>query len=233
MKWFIIAFIAIISILIIIKVIQTDYPLSNIFTFNQNNHNVFSYNGILFSLITTEENTDENKSVQSLISKNPEKNGDQSNSMVDLLMNIIMSRVKETESGSNSNIINQITKLIDNLTGSKSNKPIILKGNWTLQSTDSDSINFSASINEINSEFISERSFELKNLKIDRILKLTSDNNNYFILGKIDIVDLSTKISENIEIFLIIHGNSINIILEPKVIGDYYNGQPIFGSVTK
>ncbi|NOJ29181.1 MAG: hypothetical protein DA328_03325 [Nitrososphaeraceae archaeon] len=233
MKWFIIAFIAIISILIIIKVIQTDYPLSNIFTFNQNNHNVFSYNGVLFSLITTEENTDENKSVQSLISKNPEKNEDQSNSMVDLLMNIIMSRVKETESGSNSNIINQITKLIDNLTGSKSNKPIILKGNWTLQSTDSDSINFSASINEINSEFISERSFELKNLKIDRILKLTSDNNNYFILGKIDIVDLSTKISENIEIFLIIHGNSINIILEPEVIGDYYNGQPIFGSVTK
>ncbi len=233
MNWFIIAFIAIICILIIIKTIQIDYSVLNIFTFNPNRHDVFSYNGMLFSLITSEENSSERNDRHVIISKNSDKNEDQSNSMVNVLMNIILSRVKETTLETNSGIINQITKLIDNLTGIKSNKPIILNGNWTLKSTKSDSVNFSATINEINSESISARSFELENLKIDRILKLTSDNNDYLILGKIDIFDLSTKIIKNVGIFLIIHGKSINIILESGVMGDYYNGQPIYGYVIR
>lgn len=233
MNWFIIAFIAIISILIIIKTIQLDYSVSNFFTFNQNRNNVFSYNGTLFSLITIEENINENRDKQSLISKNPDKNLDQSNSMVNLLMNIIMSKVKETALENNHDIINQITKLIDNLTGVKSNKPIILKGNWTLKSTKSNLVNFSANINEINSESASASSFELKSLKVNRILKLTSDRNDYLILGKIDVFDLSSKSSKNVDIFLMTQGRSINIILESGTIGDYYNGQPIYGSITR
>ena len=70
--------------------------------------------------------------------------------------------------------------------------------------------------------------YEILNLVVNNNIPIKlSQNDSTIIEGRADIITPNNI--KNIDLYLILQEDTISIILEPKILGNDYNGQPIYG----
>ena len=238
MRIFIVLFVIIIGSLIAIKVIQNDYDLSKLLITDLEKGN-FSSHGNIFSIIMTKTNSNERLITSSTIDneedkEHPEKTIQETNNgILGLLMNLIVEKAEEAKPKSYPETINQITRLLDNITGTDTEKSVILYGNWSMEIVDYKLNHLYINISIIDSGG-SIQNYHLSKMNINSISKLDS-NSNYLINGDVQIKKTDDFDKDKIvtsDILIIIYKNFINIILDQGSLGKSYNGQPIYGFIT-
>jgi hypothetical protein len=89
-------------------------------------------------------------------------------------------------------------------------------------------VTFNARISTINKDGISPHIYEIVNLVVKNDIPIRLPQNDItFIEGRADVI--TPKNIENINLYLILQEDTISIILQPKILGNDYNGQPIYG----
>jgi hypothetical protein len=89
-------------------------------------------------------------------------------------------------------------------------------------------VSFDAKISSINKDGISPHIYEILNLVVNNNIPIKlSQNDSTIIEGRADIITPNNI--KNIDLYLILQEDTISIILEPKILGNDYNGQPIYG----
>jgi hypothetical protein len=235
MKWIIILFVITLSFLVLFKFLyfgdsNSIINLSNILG-NNSQATSFYLNGSIFSLIfignEINVNTNTNNNLNDLL--NLEKENENLN-FVDFLTNSLIDIISKGDSSfpldqvlSNSNITTYNNP--NNL-----NKLLLLNGSLNLDVKNGNIISFNAKISTINKEGISPHTYEILNLAVNNNMPIKLSQTDITIIeGKADI--LTPNNIKNIDIYLILQQDVISIILEPKILGDDYNGQPIYGLV--
>jgi hypothetical protein len=199
--------------------------LSN--SLGNNSQTSFYINGSIFSLIFLGDqlNINNNNNVGSILNLAKEK--DDVN-FVDFLTDSLIDIISKGDSSfpleqvlSNSNITTYNNS--DDL-----KKILLLNGSWNLDVRNGNIVTFNARISTINKDGISPHIYEIVNLVVKNNIPIRLPQNDItFIEGRADVI--TPKNIENIDLYLVLQEDTISIILQPKILGDDYNGQPIYG----
>ena len=233
MKWLIILFVITLVFLVIFKFLYfgESIPILNLSNnFGDNSQTSFYLNGSIFSLIFIgdEIHVEDNNNFANLLNLDKEKEDVNfvdflTNSLIDIISNEGDSSFSLEQVLSNSNI----TTTSNNAVNSK--KLLLLNGSWNLDVKNGNIVSFDAKISTINKDGMSPHIYEILNLVVlnsNTPIKL-SKNDSTIIEGRADIITPDNI--KNIGLYLILQENSISIILDPKILGNDYNGQPIYG----
>lgn len=232
MKWLIILFIITLVFLVIFKFLYfgESIPILNLSNnFGNNSQTSFYLNGSIFSLIFIgdEIHVEDNNNFANLLNLDKEKEDVNfvdflTNSLIDIISNEGDSSFSLEQVLSNSNITTSTNP--NNL-----KKLLLLNGSWNLDVKNGNIVSFDAKISTINKDGISPHMYEILNLVVvnsNTPIKL-SQSDSTIIEGRADIITPDNI--KNIGLYLILQENSISIILDPKILGNDYNGQPIYG----
>ena len=232
MKWLIILFVITLVFLVIFKFLYfgESIPILNLSNnFGNNSQTSFYLNGSIFSLIFIgdEVHVEDNNNFANLLNLGKEKEDVNfvdflTNSLIDIISNEGDSSFSLEQVISNSNITTSTNP--NNL-----KKLLLLNGSWNLDVKNGNIVSFDAKISTINKDGISPHMYEILNLVVvnsNTPIKL-SQSDGPIIEGRADIITPDNI--KNIGLYLILQENSISIILDPKILGNDYNGQPIYG----
>lgn len=231
MKWFIILFVLTLSFLIIIKIIflGESTPFSNLYSqFGNSNDTSFNLNGTLFSLILLDDQNpmENDDSFPNLLSFNENK---KQTELVDLLTSTLLNILTNKESSFSLNELLPNSQITDDNKYKTMDKLLVLNGSWILDVRNGDIITFNAKISKISREGISPHVFEILNFIADIHTPIRlSDTENNVIKGTAEII--TPRGIADIDLYLVLQRNTISIILEPKILDNNYQGQPIYGS---
>jgi len=231
MKWFIILFVLTLSFLIIIKIIflGESTPFSNLYSqFGNSNDTSFNLNGTLFSLILLDDQNpmENDDSFPNLLSFNENK---KQTELVDLLTSTLLNILTNKESSFSLNELLPNSQITDDNKYKTMDKLLVLNGSWILDVRNGDIITFNAKISKISREGISPHVFEILNFIADNHTPIRlSDTENNVIKGTAEII--TPRGIADIDLYLVLQRNTISIILEPKILDNNYQGQPIYGS---
>lgn len=230
MKWIIILFIITLVFLVLFKFLYfggSDPFLNLSNSLGNNSQTSFYLNGSIFSLIFIDQFNinNNNNNVGNLL--NSEKEKDNVN-FVDFLTDSLIDIISKGDSSfpleqvlSNSNITTYNNS--DDL-----KKILLLNGSWNLDVRNGNIVTFNARISTINKDGISPHIYEIVNLVVKNDIPIRLPQNDItFIEGRADVI--TPKNIENIDLYLILQEDTISIILQPKILGNDYNGQPIYG----
>src|SRR5215211_6858329 len=205
MKWLIILFVITLVFLVIFKFLYfgESLPILNLSNnLGDNSPTSFSLNGSIFSLmfIGDEIHVKDNNNFLDFLNLGKEKEEDVN--FVDFLTNSLIDIISN-EDDSNFSLEQVLSN--SNITTSNNNpnnlkKLLLFNGSWNLDVRNGNIVSFDAKISTINSTIIE---------------------------GRADIITPGNI--KNIGLYLILQENSISIILDPKILGNDYNGQPIYG----
>ncbi|HEX5186564.1 MAG TPA: hypothetical protein VFV86_06705 [Nitrososphaeraceae archaeon] len=191
-----------------------------------NSQTSFYLNGSIFSLIFIDQfNINNNNNVENLLNLEKEK---ENVNFVDFLTDSLIDIISKGDSSfpldqvlSNSNITTYNNS--DDL-----KKILLLNGSWNLDVRNGNIVTFNARISTINKDGISPHIYEIVNLAVKNNIPIRLTQNEITIIeGRADII--TPQKIENIDLYLILQENTISIILQPKILGNDYNGQPIYG----
>ena len=232
MKWLIILFVVTLVFLVIFKFLYfgESIPILNLSNnFGNNSQTSFYLNGSIFSLIFIgdEVHVEDNNNFANLLNLGKEKEDVNfvdflTNSLIDIISNEGDSSFSLEQVLSNSNITTSTNP--NNL-----KKLLLLNGSWNLDVKNGNIVSFDAKISTINKDGRSPHMYEILNLVVvnsNTPIKL-SQRDSTIIEGRADIITPDNI--KNIGLYLILQENSISIILDPKILGNDYNGQPIYG----
>jgi hypothetical protein len=232
MKWLIILFVITLVFLVIFKFLYfgESIPILNLSNnFGNNSQTSFYLNGSIFSLIFIgdEVHVKDNNDFANLLNLDKEKEDVNfvdflTNSLIDIISNEGDSNFSLEQVLSNSNITTSNNP--NNL-----KKLLLLNGSWNLDVKNGNIVSFDAKISTINKDGMSPHMYEVLNLVVvnsNTPIKL-SQSDSTIIEGRADIITPDNI--KNIGLYLILQENSISIILDPKILGNDYNGQPIYG----
>lgn len=232
MKWLIILFVITLVFLVIFKFLYfgESIPILNLSNnFGNNSQTSFYLNGSIFSLIFIgdEIHVEDNNNFANLLNLGKEKEDVNfvdflTNSLIDIISNEGDSSFSLEQVLSNSNITTSTNP--NNL-----KKLLLLNGSWNLDVKNGNIVSFDAKISTINKDGMSPHMYEILNLVVvnsNTPIKL-SQRVSTIIEGRADIITPDNI--KNIDLYLILQENSISIILDPKILGNDYNGQPIYG----
>jgi hypothetical protein len=232
MKWLIILFVITLVFLVIFKFLYfgESIPILNLSNnFGNNSQTSFYLNGSIFSLIFIgdEIHVEDNNNFANLLNLDKEKEDVNfvdflTNSLIDIISNEGDSSFSLEQVLSNSNITTSTNP--NNL-----KKLLLLNGSWNLDVKNGNVVSFDAKISTINKDGMSPHMYEILNLVVvnsNTPIKL-SQSDSTIIEGRADIITPNNI--KNIGLYLILQENSISIILDPKILGNDYNGQPIYG----
>ena len=232
MKWLIILFVITLVFLVIFKFLYfgESIPILNLSNnFGNNSQTSFYLNGSIFSLIFIgdEVHVEDDNNFANLLNLGKEKEDVNfvdflTNSLIDIISNEGDSSFSLEQVLSNSNITTSTNP--NNL-----KKLLLLNGSWNLDVKNGNIVSFDAKISTINKDGISPHMYEILNLVVvnsNTPIKL-SQRDSTIIEGRADIITPDNI--KNIGLYLILQENSISIILDPKILGNDYNGQPIYG----
>jgi hypothetical protein len=231
MKWFIILFVLTLSFLIIFKIIflGESTPFSNLYSqFGNSNDTSFNLNGTLFSLILLDDQNpmENDDSFPNLLSFNENK---KQTELVDLLTSTLLNILTNKESSFSLNELLPNSEITDDNKYKTMDKLLVLNGSWILDVRNGDIITFNAKISKISREGISPHVFEILNFIADNLTPIRlSDTENNVIKGTAEII--TPRGIADIDLYLVLQRNTISIILEPKILDNNYQGQPIYGS---
>ena len=231
MKWFIILFVLTLSFLIIFKIIflEESAPFSNLYSqFGNSNDTSFNINGTLFSLILLDDQNpmENDDSFPNLLSFNENK---KQTEVVDLLTSTLLNILTNKESSFSLNELLPNSEITDDNKYKTMDKLLVLNGSWILDVRNGDIITFNAKISKISREGISPHVFEILNFIADNHTPIRlSDTENNVIKGTAEII--TPRGIADIDLYLVLQRNTISIILEPKILDNNYQGQPIYGS---
>lgn len=230
MKWIIILFVITLAFLVLFKFLYFggSNPILNLSTsLGNNSQTSFYLNGSIFSLIFIGDkiHVKDNNNFDDLLNLEKEK---EKVDFVDFLTNSLIDIISKGDSSfpieqvlSNSNITTY-----DNTDNLK--KLLLLNGSWNLDVRNGNIVSFDAKISTINKDGISPHIYEILNLVVNNNMPIKlSQNDSTIIEGRADIITPNNI--KNIDLYLILQENTISIILEPKILGNDYNGQPIYG----
>ncbi len=230
MKWIIILFVITLAFLILFKFLYFggSNPILNLSSsLGNNSQTSFYLNGSIFSLIFIGDkiHINDNDNFGSLLNLEKEK---ENTNFVDFLTNSLIDIIFKGDSSfpleqvlSNSNITTYNNP--DNL-----KKLLLLNGSWNLDVRNGNIVSFDAKISSINKDGISPHIYEILNLVVNNNIPIKlSQNDSTIIEGRADIITPNNI--KNIDLYLILQEDTISIILEPKILGNDYNGQPIYG----
>lgn len=232
MKWFIILFILTLSFLIIFKILYLgeSTPFSILYSqFGNTNDTSFILNGTLFSLILLDDQTptENNDSFPNLLSfKENKKQTDVDDLLTSTLIDILTSK----ESSFSLNELLPNSEITNDKIYNTMNKFLVLNGSWMLDVRNGDIITFNAKISKISKEGMSPHIFEIINFieETNTLIRLY-DNENSVIKGRAEII--TPRGIVDTDLYLVLQRNTVNIILEPKILDNNYQGQPIYGLV--
>ncbi|HET7643537.1 MAG TPA: hypothetical protein VFK40_08515 [Nitrososphaeraceae archaeon] len=192
-----------------------------------NSQTSFYLNGSIFSLIFIDQFNinNNNNNVENLLNLEKEK---ENVNFVDFLTDSLIDIISKGDSSfpleqvlSNSNITTYNNS--DDL-----KKILLLNGSWNLDVRNGNIVTFNARISTINKDGISPHIYEIVNLVVKNNIPIRLTQNEITIIeGRADII--TPKNIENIDLYLILQEDTISIILQPKILGNDYNGQPIYG----
>jgi len=232
MKWLIILFVITLVFLVIFKFLYfgESIPILNLSNnFGNNSQTSFYLNGSIFSLIFIgdEIHVEDNNNFANLLNLDKEKEDVNfvdflTNSLIDIISNEGDSSFSLEQVLSNSNITTSTNP--NNL-----KKLLLLNGSWNLDVKNGNVVSFDAKISTINKDGMFSHMYEILNLVVvnsNTPIKL-SQRDSTIIEGRADIITPDNI--KNIDLYLILQENSISIILDPKILGNDYNGQPIYG----
>ncbi len=230
MKWIIILFVITLAFLVLFKFLYFggSNPILNLSTsLGNNSQTSFYLNGSIFSLIFIGDkiHVKDNNNFDDLLNLEKEK---EKVNIVDFLTNSLIDIISKGDSSfpieqvlSNSNITTY-----DNTDNLK--KLLLLNGSWNLDVRNGNIVSFDAKISTINKDGIFPHIYEILNLVVNNNMPIKlSQNDSTIIEGRADIITPNNI--KNIDLYLILQENTISIILEPKILGNDYNGQPIYG----
>jgi hypothetical protein len=232
MKWLIILFIITLVFLVIFKFLYfgESIPILNLSNnFGNNSQTSFYLNGSIFSLIFIgdEIHVEDNNNFANLLNLDKEK---EDVNFVDFLTNSLIDII--SNEGDSSFSLEQVLSNSNITTSTHPNnlkKLLLLNGSWNLDVKNGNIISFDAKISTINKDGMSPHMYEILNLVVvnsNTPIKL-SQSDSTIIEGRADIITPDNI--KNIGLYLILQENSISIILDPKILGNDYNGQPIYG----
>ena len=230
MKWLIILFVITLVFLVKFLYFGESIPILNLSNnFGNNSQTSFYLNGSIFSLIFIgdEIHVEDNNDFANLLNLDKEKEDENivdflTNSLIDIISNEGDSSFSLEQVLSNSNITTSTNP--NNL-----KKLLLLNGSWNLDVKNGNIVSFDAKISTINKDGMSPHMYEVLNLVVvnsNTPIKL-SQSDSTIIEGRADIITPDNI--KNIGLYLILQENSISIILDPKILGNDYNGQPIYG----
>lgn len=230
MKWIIILFIITLVFLVLFKFLYfggSDPFLNLSNSLGNNSQTSFYLNGSIFSLIFIDQFdiNNNNNNVENLLNLEKEK---ENVNFVDFLTDSLIDIISKGDSSfpleqvlSNSNITTYNNS--DDL-----KKILLLNGSWNLDVRNGNIVTFNAKISTINKDGISPHIYEIVNLVVKNNIPIRLTQNEITIIeGRADII--TPKNIENIDLYLILQEDTISIILQPKILGNNYNGQPIYG----
>ena len=229
MKWFIILFFLTLSFLIFFKFLYSGNSFPS-FVINYPNNlissnvlDTFSMNGSLFSLIFIDIKKE-------LFTNSKNFNIEDKMNVIDFLSPNIMDVLRSKDSQfSLSEIIPDSN--LDNVKNNDINNVIIFNGTWSLDVRNGQIFLFDMLLTKITKDGISRDIHKVNNLIIDDTsIKLMPDDVT-LIKGKADLINISTNMVTNIDILLILQHDLIYVILKSKSLDQFYNGQPIYGSI--
>ena len=232
MKWLIILFVITLVFLVIFKFLYfgESIPILNLSNYlGDNSQTSFYLNGSIFSLIFIgdEVHVKDNNDFANLLNLGKQKEDVNfvdflTNSLIDIISNEGDSSFSLEQVLSNSNITTSTNP--NNL-----KKLLLLNGSWNLDVKNGNVVSFDAKISTINKDGMFPHMYEILNLVVvnsNTPIKL-SQRDSTIIEGRADIITPDNI--KNIDLYLILQENSISIILDPKILGNDYNGQPIYG----
>ena len=232
MRWLIILFVITLVFLVIFKFLYfgESIPILNLSNnFGNNSQTSFYLNGSIFSLIFIgdEIHVEDNNNFADFLNLDKEKEDVNfvdflTNSLIDIISNEDDSNFSLEQVLSNSNITTSTNP--NNL-----KKLLLLNGSWNLDVKNGNIVSFDAKLSTINKDGMSPHMYEILNLVVvnsNTPIKL-SQSDSTIIEGRADIITPDNI--KNIGLYLILQENSISIILDPKILGNDYNGQPIYG----
>lgn len=230
MKWIIILFVITLVFLVLFKFLyfgDSDPFLNLSNSLGNNSQTSFYLNGSIFSLIFIDQFNinNNNNNVENLLNLEKEK---ENVNFVDFLTDSLIDIISKGDSSfpleqvlSNSNITTY-----NNSEDLK--KILFLNGSWNLDVRNGNIVTFNARISTINKDGISPHIYEIVNLVVKNNIPIRLTQNEITIIeGRADII--TPKNIENIDLYLILQEDTISIILQPKILGNNYNGQPIYG----
>ncbi|HVP82434.1 MAG TPA: hypothetical protein VMS35_05275 [Nitrososphaeraceae archaeon] len=232
MKWLIILFVITLVFLVIFKFLYfgESIPILNLSNnFGNNSQTSFYLNGSIFSLIFIgdEIHVEDDNNFANLLNLGKEK---EDVNFVDFLTNSLTDII--SNEGDSSFSLEQVLSNSNITTSTNPNnlkKLLLLNGSWNLDVKNGNIVSFDAKISTINKDGISPHMYEILNLIVvnsNTPIKL-SQTDSTIIEGRADIITPDNI--KNIGLYLILQENSISIILDPKILGNDYNGQPIYG----
>lgn len=230
MKWIIILFVITLVFLVLFKFLYFggSNPILNLSnSLGNNSQTSFYLNGSIFSLIFIGDkiHVNNNNNLDDLLNLEKEK---ENINFVDFLTNSLIDIISKSDSSfpleqvlSNSNITTYNNP--DNL-----KKLLLLNGSWNLDVRNGNIVSFNAKISTINKDGMSPHIYEILNIVVNSNTPIKLSQNDVTIIeGRADIITPNNI--KNVDLYLILQEDTISIILEPKILGNDYNGQPIYG----
>ncbi|MDX1372076.1 MAG: hypothetical protein R3321_06380 [Nitrososphaeraceae archaeon] len=196
--------------------------------FGNSNDTSFNINGTLFSLILLDDQNpmENDDSFPNLLSFNENK---KQTEVVDLLTSTLLNILTNKESSFSLNELLPNSEITDDNKYKTMDKLLVLNGSWILDVRNGDIITFNAKISKISREGISPHVFEILNFIADNHTPIRlSDTENNVIKGTAEII--TPRGIADIDLYIVLQRNTISIILEPKILDNNYQGQPIYGS---
>lgn len=230
MKWFIILFFLTLSFLIFFKFLYSgdsfpsfiiNYPNNLI---SNNVLDTFSMNGSLFSLIFIDINKE-------LFTNSKDFNIEDEMNVIDFLSPNIMDVLRSKES---QFLLSEIipNSNLDNIKNNDINNIIIFNGTWFLDVRNGQIFLFDMLLTKITKDGISRDVHKINNMIIDESPPIKLVPGDVTLLkGKADLINTHTNTVTNIGILLILQKDIMYVLLESKSLDQFYNGQPIYGSV--
>src|SRR5215211_5080682 len=233
MKWLIILFVITLVFLVIFKFLYfgESLPILNLSNnLGDNSPTSFSLNGSIFSLmfIGDEIHVKDNNNFLDFLNLGKEKEEDVNfvdfltNSLIDIISNEDDSNFSLEQVLSNSNITTS------NNNPNNLKKLLLFNGSWNLDVRNGNIVSFNAKISTINKDGMSPHIYEILNIVVNSNTPIKLSQNDITIIeGRADIITPNNI--KNVDLYLILQEDTISIILEPEILGNDYNGQPIYG----
>ena len=230
MKWFILLFFLTLSFLIFFKFLYSgdsfpsfiiNYPNNLI---SNNVLDTFSMNGSLFSLIFIDINKE-------LFTNSNDFNIEDEMNVIDFLSPNIMDVLRSKES---QFLLSEIipNSNLDNIKNNDINNIIIFNGTWFLDVRNGQIFLFDMLLTKITKDGLSRNVHKINNMIIDESNPIKLVPGDVTLLkGRADLINTYTNTVTNIGILLILQKDIMYVLLESKSLDQFYNGQPIYGSV--
>ncbi|MGD1834550.1 MAG: hypothetical protein ACPKQO_02380 [Nitrososphaeraceae archaeon] len=184
----------------------------------------FSMNGSLFSLIFIDINKE-------LFTNSKDFNIEDEMNVIDFLSPNIMDVLRSKES---QFLLSEIipNSNLDNIKNNDINNIIIFNGTWFLDVRNGQIFLFDMLLTKITKDGISRDVHKINNMIIDESPPIKLVPGDVTLLkGKADLINTHTNTVTNIGILLILQKDIMYVLLESKSLDQFYNGQPIYGSV--